>query len=169
MKKSVKSKAILLGFRDSIKLEQGHTRFPSGATILTFGGIASFLAFPVFLRAKRMDWYLLASCERNGTIERSSEDERTHHNTRHSTQRTRRSGHAMGGDASGAGNSRTVLALNSAGRRSPSRHAARGRVARRGHPLYRYRHRTEDCQPAWKPARHSDDRLQPERRTQRGG
>ncbi len=31
------------------------TRFPPGATILTFGGIASFLAFPVFLRAKRMD------------------------------------------------------------------------------------------------------------------
>jgi hypothetical protein len=31
---------------------------------MTFGGIASFLAFPVFLRAKRMDWYLLARLAR---------------------------------------------------------------------------------------------------------
>ena len=31
------------------------------------------------------------------------------------------------------------------------------------------RHRTEDGQPAWKPARHSDDRLQPDRGTHRGG
>ena len=43
--------------------------------MLTFGGIASFLAFPVYLRAKRMDWYILARLAR-GTlpIERSSED-----------------------------------------------------------------------------------------------
>ena len=67
----------------------------------------------------------------------------------------------MGADASGARNRRAVLALNRAGRRSPSRHAACGCMARRGHPLYRCRHCTEDCQPAWKPARHSDDRLQP--------
>src|SRR5207244_9120700 len=120
------------------------TCFLSGATILTFGGIASSLAFPVFRRAKRMDWYLLASCERNGTIERSSEDERTHHNTRYPTRRTTRRGHAMGGDASGAGNSRAVLALNSAGGWSPSRHGARGRLARRGPRLSRYRHRPGD-------------------------
>src|SRR5437764_13443461 len=67
--------------------------------------------------------------ERNRTIERSSEDERTHHNTRHPTRRTTRRGHAMGGDAPGVGNSRAVLALNSAGRRSPSRHPARRRAA----------------------------------------
>src|SRR5215470_11371753 len=65
-------------------------------------------------------------------------DERTHHTTRHPTRRTTRRSHAMGGDASGARNRRAVLALNSAGRRSPSRHAARGRVARRGHPLYHW-------------------------------
>src|SRR6266567_5881253 len=44
--------------------EGSNTCFPSGATILTFGGIASFLAFPVFLRAKRMDWYILARLAR---------------------------------------------------------------------------------------------------------
>ena len=59
----------------------------------------------------------------------------------------------MGGDTSGAGNSRALLARNGAGRRSPSCDAARGRVARRGSLLYRYRHRTEGCQPVWKPAR----------------
>src|SRR5215469_1838020 len=37
--------------------------------------------------------------------------ERTHHNTRHPKQPTRRSGHVMGGDASGTGNRRSVLAL----------------------------------------------------------
>ncbi len=35
--------------------EGSNTHIPSEASILTFGGIASFLAFPVFLRAKRMD------------------------------------------------------------------------------------------------------------------
>src|SRR5690349_21678342 len=32
------------------------TCFPSGAIVLTFRGIASFVAFPVFPSAKRMDW-----------------------------------------------------------------------------------------------------------------
>ena len=69
--------------------------------------------------------------------------ERTHHKTRHPIQRTRRSGHAMGGDASGAGNSRALLARNGAGRRSPSCDAARGRVARRGSSLQYCLHLTE--------------------------
>jgi len=90
-----------------LPLRDEHAKvMPSGSPIL---------AFPVFLHAKRMDWYILAFCERNRTVERNSEDERTHHNTRHPTQWTRRSGHVMGGDASDAGNSRAVLALNSAG------------------------------------------------------
>ena len=40
------------------------TRIPSEASMLTFGGIASFVAVPVFLRAKRMDCYLLARLAR---------------------------------------------------------------------------------------------------------
>src|SRR5215469_9571705 len=91
--------------------------------------------------------------------------ERTHHYHRPAIQSKRRC-HAMGGDLPRTGNGRAVLDLDRAGRRSPSCDAVRSRVARRGSLLYRYRHRTENGQPAWKPARHSGD---PDRRTQRGG
>jgi hypothetical protein len=103
------------------------TRFPSEVTLLTFGGIASFLTFPVFPRAKRMDWYPTFSpqARRNGTIERSSYHERTHHDTRHAIQRTGRSGHVVGADASRARNRRAILALDGADQWSPSCHTRR--------------------------------------------
>ena len=152
--------------------EGSNTRFPSEATLPTFGGIASFLTFPVFPRAKRMDWYPTFSppAGRNGTIERSSYHERTHHDTRHAIQRTGRSGHVVGADASRARNRRAILALDGADRWSPSCHTRRCCLARWNHPLQLCRHFAEGHQPAGEPARDFDDWLQPlGGRARRGG